>query len=584
MAATLQITDEAFRLKLCASGETPAPLTRLHAARRDTAAFQLIVQSDHQYSVNTGRGYWVCVKNEWLEGAHEYLRAELRAPFPASMSIEEFVTDDDELEKADLLLADEVRESRAHLPTAVWAEIAVPEDADPGDYPVEVRLYSRSGLDDETLVRRETLTLSVADVTLAPPAEWSFRLDLWQHTSNIARRHDVPLWSDAHFDVLRNYAESLAALGQKSVTVVASEIPWRGQSCHREHRYGGNLYEYSMIGITRGTDGALRYDYSAMQRYIDLCTAAGITGDIEVIGLVNVWFVPDPKAIPTFPEAPLCPDYPEPIRLRYYDEADGCIKYVRQREEICDYVRALEDYFVRTGQIGRVRIAADEPGDIEKYRRSLALLAELAPRFRCKTAINHAEFIEEFHDRIDDFAPFLRCAVVEHERLQQYRREYPDKRFLWYVCCGRGVPNTFLRSPLVESRVIGVLTSAFRLDGFLRWAYTAWPGDPRVDARYSAFDAGDCFFVYPAKNGGVLLSLRYKNLQRGIADFELLERLRREKGDAAADEILASLLRTKDFRDFWRGDEELLPAESLYSLDWRDYDAAKARVLELLGA
>lgn len=47
------------------------------------------------------------------------------------------------------------------------------------------------------------------------------------------------------------------------------------------------------------------------------------------------------------------------------------MKYMRDSKAICDYVRALEQYFITTGQINRVRIAADEPGDIEKYRNSI---------------------------------------------------------------------------------------------------------------------------------------------------------------------------------------------------------------------
>ena len=46
MASFMKITDEAFRLKLNYGGDAPAPLTKLVSARRDTAAFQIIVQSD----------------------------------------------------------------------------------------------------------------------------------------------------------------------------------------------------------------------------------------------------------------------------------------------------------------------------------------------------------------------------------------------------------------------------------------------------------------------------------------------------------------------------------------------------------
>jgi methylmalonyl-CoA mutase cobalamin-binding subunit len=38
----------------------------------------------------------------------------------------------------------------------------------------------------------------------------------------------VPLWGDEHFRLLKEMAESLAAIGQKAITVIAGEIPWKG--------------------------------------------------------------------------------------------------------------------------------------------------------------------------------------------------------------------------------------------------------------------------------------------------------------------------------------------------------------------
>lgn len=86
-----------------------------------------------------------------------------------------------------------------------------------------------------------------------------------------------------------------------------------------------------------------------------------------------------------------------------------------------------------------------------KVQKSLALLHELTPNFRCKCAINHAEFIEQFHDRIDDFTPYIRCLVTEYERLMQYRKDYPGKRFLWYMLLWREPKQLFAHTFIRES-------------------------------------------------------------------------------------------------------------------------------------
>ncbi len=573
MATVMKITNEAFRLKLEYVAESPEKLTAITSARRDSAAFQVIVNTDSQYSLTWGLHDWYTEKKQ-VAGKFKRLRLAVEAPFPTSLNIEEFVTDDDLTKKADILLNQETRESAANTPSAVWVEINIPAEAKAGEYHVKVNLYASDYNSDESLVASEELSLRVFDYIMPERNKMSFYLDLWQHNSNIARKHDVPLWSNEHFRVIENYVRTLSELGQKSITVIASEIPWCGQGCCAEYKHGGNLYEYSMIGITKELDGSFTYDYSVMQRYIDLCTGYGITGDIEVIGLVNIW-----PSKGSGVEA-VVSDYPEAIRLRYLDQTDGCMKYMRNTDEVKDYIRALEQYFISTKQIDRVRIAADEPADIEKYRTSLELIRKVAPAFRFKTAINHAEFVEEFGEYIDDFAPYIHCASKEYDRLMSYRRSAKDKRFLWYVCCGGGLPNTYIRSHLIESRSIGILTDAMGFDGFLRWNYTVWPDDPRRDIRFGDFEAGDTNFVYPGHDGNVLLSLRYKNLQRGIGDFELLSALREKKGNEIAEKLIEKVLYAKDFRNY----HKLMRGEKarVFSLDWNLYDAMKAELLSLL--
>ena len=578
MSTSMILTNESFKLKLQYGTEAPEALTSLCAARRDSASFQMIINSDSFYSLSIGLHDWYSARNRNnMIGTPLRLRAAVEAPFPTSLNIEEFVTDDDDIKKADILLSQEVRESVAHTPSAVWCDINVPEDTEPGDYTVTAKLYVSGYNDDETLVASESFTLKVYPYVLPEPKDWKFYLDLWQHNSNIARKHDVLLWSDEHFAVIKNYAESLAALGQKTVMVCVSEIPWNGQSCFKKMVYGGNLFEYNIIEIYRETDGSFTYDYSKLQRYIDICTEAGISGDIEMIGLVNVWGSTEPSELGT---VALCPDRAESPRLRYLDKADGCMKYMRQAQQINDYVRSLEAYFIKTGQIDRARIGADEPADIDRYRESVNLIRALAPSFKFKTAINHVEFIAEFGEIINDFSPYIRCATREYDTLMKYKAEHPEKKFLWYVCCGRAQPNTFIRSDLIESRMVGILTSIMRFDGFLRWNYTVWPDDPRNEIRYDHFEAGDTNFVYPAYNGGVLLSLRYKNLRRGIADYELFEALREAKGDDYVDELFDRIIVTRDMNKYF----ELLKDKRniLFSHKWDDFNLLKEDVLKLL--
>jgi hypothetical protein len=92
----------------------------------------------------------------------------------------------------------------------------------------------------------------------------------------------------------------------------------------------------------------------------------------------------------------------------------------------------------------------------------------------------------------------------------------------YYVCCNPAKPNNFVFSPPIEGRWISWYTAAFGYDGFLRWAYDAWPEDPSRDARHMLWPAGDSFLVYPGGSS----STRFEKLREGIVDFEKIQILR----------------------------------------------------------
>ncbi|MGC9064306.1 MAG: DUF4091 domain-containing protein, partial [bacterium] len=263
--------------------------------------------------------------------------------------------------------------------------------------------------------------------------------------------------------------------------------------------------------------------------------------------------------------------------------ADGSYKYIKSVNELRDYIKALEQFFIEKRLIEKVRVVADEPGDLEMYSKRLSLLKEIAPSFRFKAAINHSEFIDRFKNEIDDFVPILPCVCEKWKEIERLKEETKG-RFLWYVCCWPPKPNTFISSPLVESRLIGILTAFIGFDGFLRWNYTVWPEKPRerISYRYPHWKAGDTNFVYPSWNGGPILSLRYKNLKRGIEDFELISILKRTKKDSQAllEALWEKIFKTKNILDFSPSYNKR--AEELYSLDYKDYQAFKTAILEAL--
>ena len=132
MSISMHITNEAFRLKLQYASSAPEKMEGLVSARRDTAAFQVIVNSDIQYSLTAAPVEWYSQStNHMTPTVHRRLRVAVEAPFAVETNLEEFLSDDDCTPKADILLTQDVRESAANVPSALWVELKVPADAHP---------------------------------------------------------------------------------------------------------------------------------------------------------------------------------------------------------------------------------------------------------------------------------------------------------------------------------------------------------------------------------------------------------------------------------------------------------------------
>ncbi|MDB1683444.1 hypothetical protein PMU71_13770 [Enterococcus durans] len=126
------------------------------------------------------------------------------------------------------------------------------------------------------------------DFAFPDDVQQDFRLDIWQQPSNLARTFHVPLWGDAHFDLVDQMADKLAAIGQKAVTVIAGAIPWKGWFNYIVKDYPANLYEYSMIPIRKNMEGALICDFSILDRYLACFEKYGINQEINLFGLLGV--------------------------------------------------------------------------------------------------------------------------------------------------------------------------------------------------------------------------------------------------------------------------------------------------------
>ena len=380
----------------------------------------------------------------------------------------------------------------------VWITINIPQDAKPGKYSTEI-VVTAKGAGKIKL----PLELEVIGQALPEYDEWSFHLDLWQHPSAVARAQELEMWSDEHFEAIRQQMQLLAEAGQKVITTTLNRDPWGSQTF--------DDYE-DMIIWTKAKDGSWSFDYTVFDRYVELMMGLGIDKQINCYSML-----------------------PWNNRMNWYENNNFKVSSVSPKsaryEEmwgafLTDFVRHLKE----KGWCGITNIATDERSP-EEMEIVIRLIEKYAPELGFAMADNHASY-----RRI----PNIRDCSVAQRQLYLTQEEIDERRAkghvtTFYVCCSTYFPNSFTYSQPWESELLNWHAISKDYDGQLRWAYNSWPDRPEYDSRFRTMASGDTYQVYPYAR----TSMRFERMIDGIEDYEKIRILRAKYADKK--EVLAPL-------------------------------------------
>ncbi|MDH8702451.1 hypothetical protein M2138_001815 [Dysgonomonadaceae bacterium PH5-43] len=379
-----------------------------------------------------------------------------------------------------------------------WVKIKIPQDAKAGTYK-GVLSFNNSELSNLPF------EIKVQDKILPEPKDWAFHLDLWQNPFSVARYHNVPLWSEEHLELMRPVMKILADAGQKIITTSIMHKPWNAQT-----------YDYfeSMVMRIKKLDGSWQYDYSVLDKWVEYMMSVGIDQQINCYTLI-----------------------PWDLSFQYFDQASDQLKKTKANpgtKEFDDYwlpfLIDFASHLKAKGWFDITTIAMDER-PMKSMQQVIKLIKKADPNYKVSLAGNyHAELVDDLYDYCIALRQNFPPDVLE-------KRKNEGKKSTIYTCCSEAYPNSFTFSPPAESAWYGWYAANKGYDGYLRWAYSSWVKDPLVDTRFTAFGAGDCFFVYP--NGRS--SIRMEKLIEGIQAYEkvriLREKFTKENNKAKLDKL-----------------------------------------------
>jgi hypothetical protein len=259
------------------------------------------------------------------------------------------------------------------------------------------------------------------------------------------------------------------------------------------------MIEETMISWIKTDSGSWKFDYSIFDQYVELAMEVGINEAITI-------YTPLPWG----------------NRFRYMDEKSGNYVYETWSPTSAQFktfwnlfLDDLKAHLIKKDLFKKTYMGINENA-LEFTTATARMIKENSNDWKITYAGN---WHQELSFLLNDY-----CTKITEGPNPEELQERSAKKLTttFYVCCNPPQPNNFVFSTPAEGRYIGWYAMATGYNGFLRWAYDAWPADPVRDARHSLFPAGDCFLVYPGSNS----SIRFEKLREGIVDYEKILILR----------------------------------------------------------
>jgi hypothetical protein len=360
----------------------------------------------------------------------------------------------------------------------LWVSFNLPHDTEPGVYTGQMRVNTEQ---HEAVL---DVRINVQSQVLPKPGDWTYRLDLWQNPWVVAWYYHVDPWSDEHKALLKKHLHLYADAGGKYITTYAVHSPWSDNSY---------MIEGTMIDWRKTRDGSWKFDYNIFDQYVELAMEVGIDEAITI-------YTPVPWG----------------HRFRYLDEKSGNYVYAEWSPETSEFKQVwkvflddLHAHLKKKGWLNKTYLGINE----NPLNITIAAAKFIKAHSKDWRITYAGDWHAELTGLLDDYSPIIGKEPGREELADRKARGFTTT---YYVCCTPPQPNNFVFSPPIEGTYISWYASAYGYDGFLRWAYDAWPADPLRDARHTLWPAGDCFMVYP----GGISSIRFEKMREGIVDFE----------------------------------------------------------------
>lgn len=382
---------------------------------------------------------------------------------------------------------------------ALWIDIYVPDDMTPGEHTLRVS-FKNDGGEERSVV----FTVNVIGAVL-PRQELIYTE--WFHCDGLANYYRVPVWSDEHFRIIRNFVRMARQNGINMLLVPVFTPPL-------DTEVGGERLTTQLVKVEKD-GGTYSFKFDLLDRFLDMISAEGIEY-YEISHLYTQWGAAHaPKII-----ADVGGKEERIFGWETDSHSDEYVSFLRS------FLTAFIAHMKERGEDEKCYYhISDEPGEehLESYMSAKSAVADLLCGYHVMDALSNFEFyrrgvVKDPVPASDHIAPFLEA----------------DIKGLWtYYCCGQcvGVSNRLVSMPSWRNRAMGMQMYKYGIAGFLQWGYNFYNNrfshdetEPYADLSGEFWvPAGDTFSVYPARDGTAYESIRLAVFYEGISDMRAMK-------------------------------------------------------------
>ena len=474
----------------------------------ESFSYQIAMQSSNNAEIN------VEIISPIKEGVKIYVVKNAVMDLPVYTSNDEFfpAPDDDFITKTpgimpDILMPFELEDNHMRLYNttgALWVNVTVPKDIEAGEYPVTLKIAYTKECEERIKTTFESEQTMIFDVINEEFPEQKTLFSQWFHVDCIADVHNVPIYSEEHWDLIGKYMKMASDIGINVILTPVITPPL-------DTGVGISRPCTQLVKIEKKGDKFF-FDFTLLKRWIDLANKNKMKY-FEVCHLFSQW------GVEYAPNIKVTENGVEDYMFGWHTKA----KSPEYGEFLKQFIPALIEFFKEEGIKERCYFhISDEPHKehVEAYSYAYNIIKPLIDGCETIDALSDYEFYKQ---------GLVNNPVTVSNRITPFLENKIENQWVYY-CCAQydGVGNRLLAMPSYRNRILGLQMYKYDIKGFLHWGYNFYKNEfarknvnPYVTTSGDcAFPSGDAFSVYPVIND-VIPSLRAIIFKEALNDIEI---------------------------------------------------------------